>query len=69
MMDLTKACNGPRFGTETGTCNIMKPKRGMEIAEVLTTLSGTSLQRIGSQVIMKYRSLSAMNGKPPGLLL
>ena len=69
IMGLTKACNGPRFGIVMESCNIMKPKRGMETAEDLIILYGNNLQKNGSRVIMKYRSLLATNGNPRGLLL
>jgi hypothetical protein len=53
MMGLTKVCNGLRFGIVTGSCNIMKPKHGMEITEALITLCGNNLQKNGCRAIMK----------------
>ena len=68
MMDLTKAYSGLHFGTMTKFCNIMKPKYGMETAEALIIPCGNNLQKNGSRVFMKYRSLSEINGKHQGLL-
>ena len=65
----TKAYNGQRFGIETGSCNIMKPKYGKKKAKALAIQFGHNPLISGSQVIMKCRSLSAANGKPRGLLL